>query len=342
VRVLVTGGSGFVGSHSVAALVRAGHDVRVFARSPDRVGSALEPLGVAARDVAIGDVTDTDSIDRAVRGCDAIVHAASVYSLDPREAERVADTNARGTRAVLDVAQRAGLDPIVHVSSYVAFLPASGVLTGDSPIGDTALPYARSKAVSEAIAREAQAAGAPVTIVSPTSVWGPNDPYCGESCRLLQVLLHNRAPFVVPGTLPITDVRYVAAGIAAVVEPGKGPRRYLLGGHDTTWRQLFGQLRRLTGRRLPGLPTPRLVALGTARSLDALQRVVPGRAPFGHEAIAIATQRIRTNDSRATTDLGVEPPPLEQTLTDMIRWMVEAGRIPRRAAGMLAPAATPP
>jgi nucleoside-diphosphate-sugar epimerase len=334
-RVLVTGGSGFVGSHAVAALLRSGRDVRVFARSPGRVQTSLEPLGVTVSDIATGDVTEPASVETAIDGCDAVVHAASVYSLDPRDADRIAATNVQGTRTVLDAARRANIDPVVYVSSYVAFLPSSEVITGESPIGTSTAPYLRSKAQGEAIAREAQAGGQPVTTVSPTSIWGPNDPYCGESCRLLGVLLRNRAPFAVRGSLPITDVRYVAAGLAAAVERGKGPRRYLIGGHDTTWRRLFAMIRGLTGRMLPGLPTPRFMALATARTLDAAQKVVPGRLPFGHESIEIATQAPRTNDARARSELGVEPVPLEETLTDMIRWMVDAGRIPAKFAGDL-------
>ena len=335
-RVLVTGGSGYVGAHAVAELQRTGHEVLAFARSPERVRDALEPLGAAVPDVVVGDVTDEASVEAAVSGCEAVVHAASVYSLDPRDADTIATTNARGTRTVVRAARRTGLDPIVYVSSYVAFLPATGVLTGDSPIGTTKEPYARSKAYSETIAREAQSDGVPVTIMSPTSVWGPNDPYCGESCRLLSVMLRNRVPFAIPGSLPITDVRYVAAALAAAMEPGKGPRRFLVGGHDTGWRELFATVRRLTGRRLPAIPTPRPVALATGRMLDAVQRVVPGRTPFGHEAIAIGTQHVRTDDGRARAELGVEPIPLEVTLADMIRWMVRAGRIPAGAAGRLA------
>jgi len=225
----------------------------------------------------------------------------------------------------------------VYVSSYTAFLPTTGVVTGESPIGRSDGPYERSKAQGEAIAREGQASGLPITIVAPTSVWGPNDPSCGESCRLVSVLLRNRAPFVVPGTLPITDVRYVADGLAAAIEPGKGPRRYLIGGHDTRWHDLFATLRRLTGRRLPALPTPRVVARATAGVLDAVQRIVPGRTPIGREATAIATQDVRTDDSRARSELGIEPRSLEDTLTDMIVWMVLAGRISPKVAGKLAP-----
>ena len=335
-RVLVTGGSGYLGAHAVSALLHAGHEVRVFARSADRVRAALEPLGAEVGDIAPGDVTDAASVEAALLNCDAVVHAASVYSLDPRDARRIGRTNSRGTRVVLEAARAARLDPIVDVSSYVAYLPSSATITHDSPLGSTRAPYARSKAASEAIARQIQADGTPVAIVSPTSVWGPNDPSCGESCRLLSVLLRNRAPFLIPGVLPITDVRYVAAGLAAAIEPGKGPRRFLVGGHDTTWRDLIATLRRLTGRRLPEIPTPRVVALGTARVLDVVQRVVPGRAPFGREAIEIATRDVRTDDSLARAELGIEPIPLEETLTAMIRWMVGSHRISPKAAGALA------
>src|SRR5215510_8132664 len=115
-RVLVTGGSGYLGSYTVAALVRAGHDVRVFARSPERVATTLVPLGVEVGDIAPGDVTDAASVEAALLNCDAVVHTASVYSLDPRQAHTIGETNARGTRTVLQAAKRVSLDPIVYVS----------------------------------------------------------------------------------------------------------------------------------------------------------------------------------------------------------------------------------
>src|SRR5437879_13216479 len=76
-RVLLTGGTGYVGSHAAAALVRSGHEVRLLVRSPDRVATSLGPLGVSVPDVAVGDITDVGSIDAALAGCDAVVHAAS-------------------------------------------------------------------------------------------------------------------------------------------------------------------------------------------------------------------------------------------------------------------------
>ena len=74
-RVLVTGGTGFVGSHTVAALIENGHDVRLLVRSPDRIAPALEPLGVGKVDSIVGDITDANAGERAMKGCEAVRHA---------------------------------------------------------------------------------------------------------------------------------------------------------------------------------------------------------------------------------------------------------------------------
>jgi nucleoside-diphosphate-sugar epimerase len=122
-RVLVTGGTGFVGSHSVAAFVSRGHQVQLLVRSRDRVARSLSPLGVAGVESVLGDATAPQSVEEAMAGCDAVLHAAAVYSLDPRAAPRVRETNLRAAEIVLGAAVRMGLDPVVHVSSYVALLP---------------------------------------------------------------------------------------------------------------------------------------------------------------------------------------------------------------------------
>lgn len=132
-KVLVIGGTGFVGSHTVAEVVRAGHDVKLLVRDPSRIRPALEPLGVGEVESVMGDVTDKDSVERALSDCDAVIHCASVYSLDPRAADSITNTNVTGTDLVIGTAHKNGLDPIVHVSSFVALIGNQGaVLTPDS------------------------------------------------------------------------------------------------------------------------------------------------------------------------------------------------------------------
>ncbi|MGW0450563.1 NAD-dependent epimerase/dehydratase family protein, partial [Streptosporangium sandarakinum] len=106
--VTVTGGTGFVGAHSIAAMVSAGHRVRMLVRDPSKVERALAPLHVepSAVDVVAGDVTDERSVAGAVRGADAVLHAASVYSFDSRLRARMRRVNERGTEVVLGAARR--------------------------------------------------------------------------------------------------------------------------------------------------------------------------------------------------------------------------------------------
>jgi dihydroflavonol-4-reductase len=334
-RVLITGGTGFVGSHTVAAVVRAGHDVRLLVRRPERAGAALVPLGIPVQDIVVGDVLHPDSVRQAVAGCDAMINTAAVYSLDPRKAAGALAANARGTEIVLEAAVRAGLDPVIHVSSYVALLPSRHVLTPDSPVGTGGPAYPRSKAQSELIARRHQSAGAPVVTTYPGAVTGPHDPYFGDTAFTLAMILRNRTPFAISGTWPIADVAYAAGAHAAMLEPGRGPRRYLLGGHNITWNDLYATLRHLTGRHLPAVPAPGSLARTTGRAMDVLQRVVTTRLPIGYQGPWIVTKCAGTDDRTTRQELGIEPPPLEQTLADTIRWMVQAGHLPPRLAGNL-------
>jgi dihydroflavonol-4-reductase len=177
-KILVTGGTGFVGSHVVAALTRAGHDVRLLARRPDQVSTSLGPLGVEVKDIVVGDVLDERVVSRAVDGCEAAVHAAAVFSLDPRRAGEMRRTNLRATELVLNSAAERGLRPVVYVSTTVA-LTRYGGSGSDLPLGDIDLPYAESKIASEKLARRLQDAGAPVVIAYPGAVYGPDDPYRG-------------------------------------------------------------------------------------------------------------------------------------------------------------------
>ncbi|HLK02698.1 MAG TPA: SDR family NAD(P)-dependent oxidoreductase [Streptosporangiaceae bacterium] len=331
-RVLITGGTGFVGSHTAAAVARAGHTVRLLVRRPERVGAALAPFGMPPVDIVTGDLLDPESAQAAVADCDAIINAAGIYSLDPRKAASVLATNARATEIVLEAAVQAGLDPIIHVSSYVALLPSRSTLTTDSPVGAGGPAYPRSKAQSELVARRHQEAGVPVVTTYPGAAAGPHDPYFGDTAFTLAMILRNRAPFAVRGMWAVADVGYIARAHAAMLEQGRGPRRYLLTGHDITWNDLYSSLRHLTGRGLPAVPTPGFLARTSGHGMDVLQRTARTRLPIGYQGPWIITRYAGADDTLTRHELRIEPPPLQQTLADTIRWMVEARYLPARLA----------
>jgi dihydroflavonol-4-reductase len=336
-RVLVTGGTGFVGSHSVATLLAAGHDVRLLVRSPDRIAPALRPLGVTvAVDHTVGDVTDLDSVTRALHGCDAVLHAAAVYDLDARARPAIARTNVAGARTVLQAAVDAGCDPVVHVSSTVALLRRGTTITPDSPLSATPGAYISSKAASEAVARRLQDDGAPVVIVHPGGVLGPHDPYCGDQTRRLRDVLRGRYPMWPSGGFHVVDVRDVARVHTAVMRPGAGPHRYLVPGTFIDGAGMYATLRALTGRRLPMLIVPSALMLPMTWAASNVQRITPFHLPADHEGVLITRSANRCDDSRARDDFGMEPRALAETYRDTIRWLHRTGLLTDRQAGHLA------
>jgi nucleoside-diphosphate-sugar epimerase len=336
--VLVTGGTGYVGSHSVAALAGAGHRVRILARSPEKIRAALGPLGVDGVETAIGDVTEPAAVERALEGCDAVLHAASVFSLDARRADEMHSVNVRGTDIVLGTAHRLGLDPIVHVSSEVALLPpADGeVLNPDSPVKRPPGPYCRSKADSELVARKFQALGAPVVSVLPAGVWGPHDPHLGEGVTLAANVLRNMYPIVMAGGMHVADVRDVAAVLAAVMQPGRGPRSYLVAGHYVTMPDIIGTLGDLSGRRIRFVTLPAAFLAAFGWTADLVQRRLRTRLPWSAESIWIVNCDARCDDSKTRDELQLEPRLLRETFADTVHWLVEAGHLTPRQAGRLA------
>jgi dihydroflavonol-4-reductase len=335
---MVTGGTGYVGSHAIAALAKAGHRVRVLARSPDRVMAALEPHGVGHVETAVGDVTNPAMVDDALEGCDAVLHAASVFSTDARRVGEMSSVNVRGTDIVLGAAHRRGLDPIVYVSSEVALLPpADGeVLAPDSPVKRPPWPYCRSKAESEAVARRLQARKAPVVSVMPSAIWGPHDPHLGEGATLAANVLRSRYPIVMPGGMHIADVRDVATVLAAVMQPGRGPRSYMVTGHFATMPDIVRTLADLTGRRVRFLTFPAWFLAAFGWTADVAQRRLRARLPWSAESIWIVNCNAHCDDSKTRNEFHLEPRPLRDTFADTVRWLVEEGHLSRQQAGRLA------
>lgn len=338
-RVLVTGGTGFLGAHTVAALVEAGHDIRLLVRSSQRVPRALDPLDVpdAAVSIIEGDITDRRSVERAVDGCEAAVHTAAIYSYDQRDADAMWQTNVNGSELVLGAAVEAGLDPVVHVSSHVVLLPSeTEPLTEDAPVGDPRGPYARSKVGAEELARRLQDGGAPVVITYPGGVLGPNDPKLGETnAAIYEPLERGVALAVRGGGVPFVDVRDVAAIHAAAVEPGRGPRRYLAGGPYIGLDDLYARLSSLTGRRLRTVEVPVPLAVGAGWLSDLGQKHLGTPSPASREVAWSAANAVAHDLRHTREELDVSFRPIDETLADTVRWLHRTGRISGRKAGRL-------
>jgi nucleoside-diphosphate-sugar epimerase len=322
---MVTGASGFLGIHLVQRLLAEGHRVRAFVRSPARLRENLAPLGVDPDDprieVATGDMTDAAAVREAASGSDQTIHAAATFSYRRRDADRMLHQNKAGTVTVLDAAIDAGCTGIVHVSSIAALLRPGATLTHQSPLGITLGPYTQSKVESERVARDRQAAGAPVTIVNPGGILGPHDPYVGESDAVVRDILRGRLPTWPRGGMQWVDVRDTAEVVVAAL--GRPGGRYLVPGENVA--DPHETLRTLTGRRLPAVRMPLKAALPVLKLGYRTEWPLLPHAEEGARFIATDT---RVDYSATVEDLGLRGRSLAESMGDTVRWLVEAGHVP--------------
>jgi dihydroflavonol-4-reductase len=332
VKLLVTGGTGFVGSHAVGALIRAGHRVRLLVRDPRKIERVFGKRESQIDDYAIGDVADPQAVRAAITGCDALVHAAATFY----GGTEVYAANVQGAHNVLGIGCELGLDPVLYISTVSAMFPPAGAqFTVDDPLHCLDSVYGRSKLEGERFARELQARGAPVVSLYPAGVFGPDDPGMGEATKGLRDGLRFGWPTTATG-VSIVDVRDLAAIIAAAVKPELGPRRFMVGGHYLRWFELADLCDALTGRRSLRFPLPVPLIRGIGRLLDTVKKVVDFEYPLTREAAEVMTQ-FAPCDSRETVEqLGVDFRPTPDTIEDTIRFLYEANEIGARIAGQIA------
>jgi dihydroflavonol-4-reductase len=330
-KIFVTGGTGFIGSHIVAKAVQAGHEPTLLVRSAEKLKRALAPHGIDAVDHVVGDVTDPRAIEEAMEGCEAVVHTAAMVSMRRSDAERVHATNVGGTTAVLDLAIAQGLDPIIHMSSVSAVFPPEGdVLRAEDRVSEPTSAYGRSKAGAERVARDRQEKGSPIVIFYPGGVVGPNEPDTSDMVEALQKLFAKGIfPLPVSGGVTNIDVRDLASGVVAALEPGRGPRRYMAGGRFLTWSEWIDTLNAASGRQLKTrrLPTGLLRVVGKLG--DWSSRVLSIEPLLTGEHVYYMTHMVDTDDSRFLEELGVRYRPTSETMRDLVVWLVEDGRIDR-------------
>jgi len=350
-RVFLTGASGYIGSHTVRALLDAGHTVRALARDPDKASSVLAKLDVpsdvpsGAVELVRGDMLDAGTVDGALAGCDAAIHAAAAIGVtrpghgrgatgDPER--DLVHVNVTGTRNVIGGAVAQGIDRIVYVSTIGVFVPPSApVITADGPLATPHTDYGRSKVAAERYVRDLQAENAPVTIVYPGGVGGPAQPVLDSLMEGLARGLDLAFPLP-PGGVSIIDVRDLAEALTrAVSAPAPVPDRMVLGGHYLTWRRYAALCDRLTGVRSRSFPVPAGVLLGAGSLLDAAKRVRHFDYPLTRDAAEYMVTMVPTDDAPALEALSMTLRPVEETLEDSLRWLAGNGHL--RRAGRLAP-----
>jgi len=326
-KILITGGTGFVGSHVCRQLMAAGHTVRLLVRDRDRAEAWYQGLGEGVPELVVGDVTDITSVKAALSGCDGVVHAAAGTPMQVGSIEQLFAVNVDGVKHVVGSALDLGIERIVCISSITAiFNEDAAKVTVDATPAASKLPYGQSKVEAEIYLRERQAQGAPVSIVYPGGVIGPDDPGLSDSFKALKHRMESGFRIFGDGGMQYVDVRDLAAFICALVDSG-GAGRFLMPGVYCTWTGLADIVEEVSGCQLQRIPAQgwKLRLLG--RVMDVVRHFKTIDSPISAETMRYATlwPNIANTDELARRGLSLRS--TRETFSDAIAWMVKAGHL---------------
>jgi nucleoside-diphosphate-sugar epimerase len=319
VRAFLTGGTGFLGGHVARLLRERGDEVVALVRSPSK-SRGLEALGCELTDGSLGTPA---SIEEGIRGCDAVFHVAAVYKVGIPRSEHPAmyDANVRGTERVLDAAVAAGVERIVYVSTIGAFGDTRGQVVNESyrHPGDRYLSYyEETKVLAHRVAEDRIAAGAPVIIVQPGGIYGPDDP--SDLGNLIGRIRRGRIPArVFPETGFVwVHVEDVAEGILLAHDKGRIGESYVLGGQLGTIGDMIDTVARASGRKPPRVTLPGW-AVKMGIPFGPLVGRMMGVGPNLRESIRAAEGvTYWATDEKARRELGYAPRDLETGIRETL------------------------
>jgi farnesol dehydrogenase len=324
-KVLVTGGAGFLGRNVVSALLARGHEAVLLVRGGRRPGLPENATVVA------GDVRDVDAFRTAALGCDAILHAAALVKLwSPRIAD-FDDINVGGIGNAI-AAARAHRIRLVYTSSFMAIGPTPGAPADESqnhPGPPYRNDYERTKALADGVARDYAREGGDIVLLYPGVVYGPGELTDGNIvAKMISDRMNNRLPGIVgPGDRlwSYAFVDDVAQGHVAALERGKRGERYLLGGENATLTEVFAAASKRAGRDL----TPRKLPYGLSRAVGRAMWMwadMTGKPPdLTHQAVGVFENDWAYRSGKAIKELGYRVRPLEEGIGATVDWLIAEG-----------------
>jgi dihydroflavonol-4-reductase len=325
-KVLVIGGTGFIGGAILDRLLAQGRPVRAMVRP----GKAADELDRSRAERVTGDLLDAESLARAMAGCDVVYHAAGINAFclaDPRPMQRV---NVEGSGNVIAAAARAGVRKVVYTSSAAALGEAPGTVGNENSEhrGWFLSQYERTKYEAELrVLAEAANKEVSVVCVSPSSVQGPGRLH--GTARLLLQYLNGRLRFLVNTQISFLDIADCTAGHLLAEDRGVSGERYVLNAATFTTRELISLVTGVSGISHPVRWLPGSAALAAATVVEGGARVLRRKPPLCREVVRTLLNGHSYDGSRAERELGIRYTPVEETIRRTLRWYAEHGYLTR-------------
>lgn len=318
-NVLVTGGTGFIGSNLAAALIREGYSVRVL-RRPE---SDMRALGDLKVESCLGDLRNPASIREAVKGCDTVFHTAAMISYWRKERPLMGEINVGGTRTIVEACLEAGVKRLIHTSSTAAIgFPASGGVADESVAYNWHpydVGYRNSKHAAEEEVHRGVSLGLDAVLVNPSIVIGPRDIHF-HGGQLIRDVYRKKIFYYISGMLNVTYVDDVVQGHLSAARLGRKGERYILCGETLTRKEVLTTIAEVVGGIPPlfKVPTP-MIRLVTAGS--ELVSAVAGKKPWiSSELMAGNELEYRLSSHKAESELGYTITPFREAVRRTFDW----------------------
>jgi dihydroflavonol-4-reductase len=322
-KALVTGGTGFIGSHVVRRLLAEGLEVRCLVRP----GSKRLNLTGLRVEFAEGDLCQPSTLRPAIAGCEMLFHVAADYRIWARNPADLERTNVQGTRDILQAAAEAGVRRVVFTSSVAAV--GRPQHNGDVGVGHEALdptpeqlvgPYKRSKFGSDLVAREFAQKGLPVVIVNPSAPIGSHDIKPTPTGKMIVDFLNQKMPAYIDTGMNFVDVDDVAAGHWLAATKGKIGERYILGHQNLSLKDFLQLVASVAGMRAPRFKIPYGVAW-VAGAISTGIAAITGKEPqIPLDGVRMAHETMYYDPSKAIRDLGLPQTSVRTAIQKAVDW----------------------
>ncbi len=327
-RFFVTGAAGFLGRAVTEELVNRGAEVTALVLPNDPNTEKL-PKTVHA---VTGDVCKLNSLEQFFTGAGSrscLIHCAGIVSVASHPGAKLYQVNVAGTRNMIQLCSEHSIGKMIYVSSVHAIpeKPKGTVMTEDCEISPAFVTgdYSKSKAAATKSVFEAIRQGLNANVVYPSGIIGPGDSEGGSFTTMIRAFLEGKLPFSVKGGYDFVDVRDVAKGIVDCSERGEAGKGYILSGRYITIDGMLRVVGEAANLKRRAVPIPMGLAKAAAPFYEKHSLKTGTKPFFTPYSVTVLSSNGLFSHAAASERFGYAPRPIEETLRDMVEWMIRQG-----------------